>query len=252
MDFGIKGKVAVITGAAGDGLGRAHALALAREGVAVALFDLASCAETAAILKKAGGEAKAFACDISKQEDVERAVAEVKAAYGAVDILVNNASILSTVGMFLDIAPERWGKDVDVNLLGTARMCRAVWKDMVARKWGRIVMISSFAGTHGGAGQTSYAATKAAVIGLAKSLALEGARFNITVNAVAPGVVATQAVTQLIRPDMLERMEKKAALRRLGRPEEVGNTVAFLCSEQAAYITGQVIEVDGGAGLFTF
>lgn len=252
MDFGIKGKVAVITGAAGDGLGRAHALALAREGVKVALFDVVPCTETREVIRTAGGEAKGFLCDISKQDEVERAIAEVKAVYGPVDILVNNASILSTVGMLLDIPVDRWHQDVHVNLLGTTYMCRGVWKDMMARKWGRIVMISSFAGTHGGAGQTSYAATKAAVIGLAKSLALEGARFNITVNAVAPGVIATKAVTQFIRPDMLERMEKKAALRRLGRPDEIGNTVAFLCSEQAAYITGQVVEVDGGAGLFTF
>lgn len=252
MDFGLRGKVAIVTGAAGEGLGRAHALALAKEGVKLALFDIVPSDESVTAVKTVGGEAKSFLCDISKASEVARAIAEVSESFGATDILINNASILTTVGMFGDIPPEKWERDVAVNLLGTTHICRAVWPGMLKKKWGRIVMISSFAGTHGGAGQTSYAATKAAVIGLAKSLALEGARANITVNSVAPGVIASRAVTTMIRSDMLDRMKMKAAMRRLGETEEIGNVVAFLCSEQASYITGQVIEVDGGAGLFTF
>lgn len=252
MDFGIREKIAVITGASGDGLGRAHALALAGEGCRIALVDLVSCDESVAKIREIGGEAVGFQADISNETDVTRVIAEVVAAYGSVDILVNNAAILSTIGMFQDISPERWERDVKVNLLGTTAMCRAVWPMMLKNKWGRIVMISSFAGTHGGAGQTSYSATKAAVIGLGKSLALEGARANITVNIVAPGVIGSETLKTMTRSDMQERMIKKAALRRLGRPEEIGNVVAFLCSEQASYLTGQVVEVDGGAGLFTF
>lgn len=252
MDFGLRHKVAIITGAAGAGLGRAHALALAKEGAKIALFDLASCEESISAVKAVGGDAAGFKCDISKEEDVIRAVADVVSTFGTVDILVNNASILSTIGMFAEIPSERWRRDVEVNLLGTTAMCRAVWPHLLKNKWGRIVMISSFAGTHGGAGQTSYSATKASLIGLGKSLALEGARANITVNIVAPGVIGSETLKSMVRSDMRERMEKKAAVRRLGEPEEIGNVVAFLCSQQASYLTGQVIEVDGGAGLFTF
>ncbi len=252
MDFGIRGKMAIVSGTAGDGLGRAHAIALGREGVKVALFDIANSDETAAAVRAAGGEAKAFTCDISNREAVVQAVAAAELNLGPVSILINNAGILNTIGMFANIPPERFERDIAVNLVGTANLCRAVWPGMLKREWGRVVMISSFAGTHGGAGQSSYAATKAGLVGLAKTLALEGARANITVNVVAPGVIASRAVTETIRPDMLSRMEQKAALRRLGRPEEIGDVVAFLCSAQASYLTGQVVEVDGGAGLFTF
>ncbi len=252
MKFGLEGKVALVTGAANNGLGRAHALCLAGEGASVALLDVQACDETLKLLEEKGIKAKSYLCDISKLDEVAKVLGQIQKDLGSVQILVNNASILSTVGMFNDISPERFRGDVEVNILGTVNVTRSVWPHMMEKKWGRVVFISSFAGTHGGAGQTSYATTKAAVIGLCKSLALEGARFNITANVVAPGVMKSEAVQNFIRGDMLDRMIKKAAMRRLGELHEVGNTVAFLCSEQASFITGQVIEVDGGAGLFTF
>ncbi|MBF0493465.1 MAG: SDR family oxidoreductase [Deltaproteobacteria bacterium] len=252
MDFQIKNKTALITGAAKHGLGRAHALALASEGVNIALLDIQDCKETEKLISEKGVKVKSYLCDISQVTEVENTLKQIETDLGKVQILVNNASILNTIGMFQDIEAKRFERDVQVNLLGSVNVTRAVWKGMLENKWGRVIFISSFAGTHGGAGQTSYAATKAALIGFAKSLALEGARFNITANVVAPGVMKSEAVENFIRGDMMDRMIKKAAMRRLGELEEVANTVAFLCSQQSSFITGQVVEVDGGAGLFTF
>jgi NAD(P)-dependent dehydrogenase (short-subunit alcohol dehydrogenase family) len=222
MDYGIKGKVALITGGAGGGLGRADALALAGEGVNIAVIDIQSCEDTVKLIEAKGVKAKGYPCDISNEAQVKEVVAQIEKDLGAVEILVNNASILTTVGMFAEIDPKKFNRDVEV------------------------------AGTRGGAGQASYSATKAAMIGFGKTLALEGGRFGITSNIIAPGVMKSEAAVTLIRPDMLERMEKKTALRRLGETEEIAGVVAFLSSRQAAYITGQVIEVDGGMGLFTF
>ena len=251
MDYGISGKGALITGAAGGGLGRADALALAGCGVKIAVVDVAPPDETIELVEKQGGEAKGYVCDISKMDQVEKTVAAIAKDLGPVTILVNNASILTTVGPFMDIPVEQWNRDIQVNTMGTANVSRAVWKGMASANWGRIVMMSSIAGTNGGFGQTSYSTSKASLVGLGKSLALEGARHNITVNIIAPGVIET-AIVKFMRPDMLERMKKATPLRRFGRPEEIANTIAFLCSTQSSYITGQVLGVDGGMGLFVF
>ncbi len=251
MDYGIKNKVAVITGAAGNGLGRADALALAEAGAKIAIVDVAPSDETVKLITQKGGIAKGYICDISKVDQVNETVEQIKKDLGPVSILVNNASILTTVGMFTSIPVERWNRDIQVNTIGTANISRAVWPHMLEQKWGRVVMMSSIAGTDGGLGQTSYSTSKASMIGLGKSLALEGARSNITVNVIAPGVVETGAV-EFIRDDMLTRMKEACPMRRLGKPEDVGNLVAFLCSEKAGFITGQIIWVDGGAGLFVF
>jgi 3-oxoacyl-[acyl-carrier protein] reductase len=252
MDYGITGKTAVITGAAGDGLGRADALALSACGAKIAIIDVASADETVKLIEQAGGIAKGYECDISKADQVEKIVAQIKNDLGPVEILVNNASILSTVGFFATIPVERWNRDIEVNTIGTANITRAVWQHMLDAKWGRIVMMSSIAGTMGGAGQTSYSASKASVVGLGKSLALEGGRFNITVNIIAPGVIKSRFAVESIPQPMLDRMQKATALRRLGEPREIADTIAFLCSQQSSYITGQVIAVDGGTGLFVF
>jgi len=252
MDYQIKGKVALITGAAGAGLGRADALALAGEGVDVAVIDVRPCDETVKLVQEKGVKAKGYACDISNEGQVKEVVSQIEKDLGVVQILVNNASILTTVGMFAEIDPKKFNRDVEVNLLGTVNVTRAVWPKMLEKKWGRVISMSSIAGSRGGSGQASYSATKAAMIGLGKTLALEGGRFGITSNIIAPGVMKSEAAVTLIRPDMLERMEKKTALRRLGETEEIASLVAFLCSQQAGYITGQIIEVDGGMGLFTF
>ena len=251
IDYGIKDKVAIVTGAAGQGLGRADAVALAKSGAKVAVLDIADGSETVGLITAAGGTAKSYICDISKVDQIQSTIAQINQDLGQISILINNASILSTVGMFADIAPEKWNRDIEVNTIGTANITRAVWPQMIKQNWGRVVMMSSIAGTHGGLGQTSYSATKASVVGLGKSLALEGGRNNITVNIIAPGVIET-AAAGFIRDDMKERMKKATAIKRFGRVEEIGDTIAFLCSQQASYITGQVIGVDGGASLFIF
>jgi NAD(P)-dependent dehydrogenase (short-subunit alcohol dehydrogenase family) len=252
IDYGIKDKVALVTGAAGDGLGRADCLALAASGAKVAILDIAPGQETVDLITKNGGIAKSYTADISQIDQVEKTINQIKEDLGPVTILVNNASILSTVGMFADIPPEKFNRDIQVNTIGTTNVTRACWKSMIEAKWGRIVMMSSIAGTYGGLGQTSYATTKASVIGLAKSLALEGARYNITANVIAPGVIQSQMAMTALRGDMLERMKKATAMRRFGELHEIADTVAFLCSQQSSYITGQVLHVDGGLGLFVF
>lgn len=251
IDYGIKDQVALITGAARHGLGRADALALAACGAKIAVLDVGDCSETVKIIETQGGKAKGYICDISNTEEVEDTVTKITQDLGSITILINNASILTTVGMFKDIPPEQWKRDIEVNTIGTANMCRAVWPTMIEKKWGRIIMMSSIAGTNGGAGQTSYSTSKASVIGLGKSLALEGARYNITVNIIAPGVIET-AIVGFMREDMLDRMKKATAMRRFGKPEEIADTIAYLCSRQASYITGQVLKVDGGMDLFVF
>lgn len=251
IDYGIKNKVAVVTGSAGQGLGRADAVALAKSGAKIAVLDIADGSETASLINQAGGTAKSYLCDISKVDQVSQVVLDINKDLGPVSILVNNASILSTVGLFADIPSEKWNRDIEINTIGTANITRALWPQMVRQNWGRVVMMASIAGTHGGLGQTSYSTTKASVIGFGKSLALEGGRHNITVNIIAPGVIET-AAAEFIRDDMKERMKKATAIKRFGRMEEIGDTIAFLCSEQASYITGQVLGVDGGASLFIF
>ncbi len=252
MDLGIKNKVAIVTGSAGAGLGRADAQALADAGAKVALVDIQNPSETADIINQSGGEARGYVCDISKMDQVTATVEKITQELGPVTILVNNASILSTVGFFADIPPEKFNRDIEVNTIGTSNITRAVWPHMLKAKWGRVVMMSSIAGTRGGAGQTSYSLTKASVIGLGMSLALEGARFGITVNIIAPGVIQSAAAMHGIRDDMLDRMKKATAMKRFGEVQEIADTVAFLASQKSSYITGQVIHVDGGLGLFVF
>ncbi|MBX7149166.1 SDR family oxidoreductase [bacterium] len=252
IDYGIKGKVAVVTGAAGDGLGRADVLALAKCGAKIAVVDINPADETVKLASELGATAKSYTCDISKEDQVKAAIEKIRSDLGPIQILVNNASILTTVGKFEDIPTERWNRDVEINTMGTANVTRAVWPDMQKAQWGRIVMMSSIAGTYGGLGQSSYSATKASLIGLAKTLALEGARLGITANVIAPGVIKSQMAMNGLRGDMLERMKKATAMRRFGELNEIADTVTFLCSQQSSYVTGQVIHVDGGLGLFVF
>lgn len=247
----LSGKTALITGAAGNGLGRADALKLGLCGARIALIDINPCDDTLAVLSQNGIEAKSYVCDISDATQTDAVIKQILSDFSGVDILVNNASILTTVGMFAQIPVAQWDRDIRVNLIGSANVTRSLWPHFLEKKWGRVVFMASIAGTRGSSGQTSYAATKAGVIGLAKSLAIEGARFGITVNAIAPGVMDTEAVS-FIRDDMKDRMKKAVPLRRFGRPEELAGTIAWLCSDEAAYVTGQVITVDGGSGLFVF
>ncbi|HKB23864.1 MAG TPA: 3-oxoacyl-ACP reductase FabG [Methylomirabilota bacterium] len=249
MDLGIRDRVALVTGGARS-LGKADAVTLAGEGCKVAIVDLNAegAAETAGEIEKAGGRARGYACDIRESGAVQEVVARVERDLGPVDILVNNAGMIYTVGQLKDMRDEDWELNLSVNLTGTFKMTRAVFPGMRERRWGRIVCMASIAGLMGGFGQTAYATTKIGVIGFAKSVALEGARYNVTCNAVAPGIIAPNA---RLSP-LYERMVKRVAMQKEGEPEDVAWAVAFLCSERARYITGTVLTVTGGMDLFTF
>ena len=216
----------------------------------MAILDLhrAGAEEAAAAITAAGGTARGYEADVRDAAQVERVVAAVTADLGPVDILVNNAGIIYTLGQLKDTRPEDWELNLAVNLTGTFNVTRAVFPGMRERRWGRIVCMASIAGLLGGFGQTAYATTKAGLVGFARSVALEGARYNVTCNAIAPGIVGPNA---RLSP-MYERMVKRVAMQREGEPEDVAWAVAFLCSERARYITGAVLTVTGGMDLFTF
>jgi 3-oxoacyl-[acyl-carrier protein] reductase len=275
IEIDLSGRVALVTGGS-RGLGRADALTLARAGADVAIADiqlesagdedvdrygpLAQAARargivytesTAGEIEAMGRRSLALRCDVTDREQVREAVSRIVDELGSVDILVNNAGTLDHVGQLLDQSPELWERDLRVNLTGAFNCAQAVWPHMRERGWGRIVNMASVAGTLGGFGQASYSTTKAGLLGLTRSLALEGARQGITVNAIVPGVIGTEAFN-FGNPDMNERMIRRTAFRRAGEPQDVANAIAFLCSELAGYITGVGLNVSGGIELFTF
>jgi 3-oxoacyl-[acyl-carrier protein] reductase len=178
---------------------------------------------------------------------VQRTVDEL----GAVDILVNNAGTLDHVGQFHDQSPELWERDLRVNLTGAFNCSQAVWPHMKERKWGRIVNMASVAGTLGGFGQASYSTTKAGLLGLTKTLAMEGGRHGITANAIVPGIIGTEAF-HMANPAMNERIANRTVFKRPGEPQDIANAIAFLCSDLASYITGIELNVSGGVELFVF
>jgi 3-oxoacyl-[acyl-carrier protein] reductase len=274
LEIDLSGRVALVTGGS-RGLGRADALTLARAGADVAIADiqlessdedvsgwgaLAAAAkqqglvyteQTVEEIRGLGRRALALSCDVTSREAVDAAVERVVAELGSVDILVNNAGTLDHVAQFHDQSRELWERDLGVNLTGAFNCSQAVWPHMVERGFGRIVNMASVAGTLGGFGQASYSTTKAGLLGLTKTLALEGGRHGITCNAVVPGVIGTEAFG-FGNPAMNERMVKRTALRRPGEPQEVANAVAFLCSDLASYVTGVELNVSGGIELFVF
>src|SRR6266571_3065823 len=249
MDLGIRDRVALVTGGARS-LGRADALLLAAEGCRVAIVDLnADGAEEAAKeIGTSGGTARGYECDIRDTARVQDVVAQIERDLGAIDICVNNAGMIYTVGQLKDLRDEDWELNLGVNLTGTMKVTRAVFPGMRERRWGRIVCMASIAGLMGGFGQTAYSTTKIGVVGFAKSVALEGARYGVTCNAVAPGIIAPNAQLS----PLYERMAKRVAMQKEGEPEDVAAAVTFLCSERARYITGAVLTVTGGMDLFTF
>jgi 3-oxoacyl-[acyl-carrier protein] reductase len=197
-----------------------------------------------------GTKSCAMKLDVTDHEEVKRVVQAVEVQLGTIDILVNNAAVMDNLGKFEKQTPERWERDLKVNLTGAYNCSKAVWPCMVRKGWGRIINISSVAALMGASLQPSYGATKAGLIGLSKSLAIEAGRYGIIVNTVCPGFIATEAV-QLYDEHMTERIAKRTALKRMGRPEEVAHVVTFLASDAASYITGAVIPVTGGIDLLT-
>jgi len=249
----LKDKVAWITGA-GAGIGRATAVRFAGEGACLVLGDLdeAGLQETAAAVEASGGQAVAVAGDITRREAAERMVAAALERFGQLDILINNAGI-NRDGLVVKVkdgqvqlmGDDQWDPVLAVNLKGTFLCAQAAAVPMIERgKGGRVVNTSSI-GALGNIGQANYAASKAGVIGLTKTLALEWARFGITVNCIAPGATATR-MTAGIPEKLMEGLLAKIPLRRLAQPEEIAEAHLFLASDAAAYITGQVLFVDGG------
>ncbi|MBC7841931.1 MAG: 3-oxoacyl-[acyl-carrier-protein] reductase [Gemmatimonadaceae bacterium] len=240
MDLG--GKVALVTGST-RGIGRAIAETLAGAGARVAIVgrDL-SRAETAAA--EIGHGAKGFACDVSDTAQVSQLVADVEASFGTLDILVNNAG-LTKDNVIMRLKDDDWNMVIDANLRGAFASIRAASRGMMKRRSGRIINISSVVGVIGNRGQANYAASKAGLIGLTKSVAKELASRNILCNAVAPGFIATD-MTAALGPEQKKALESQIPLERLGNAADVASAVAFLASDHAAYITGQVLVVDGG------
>jgi 3-oxoacyl-[acyl-carrier protein] reductase len=247
----LDGRVAVVTGA-GRGIGAAEAIKMAEEGASVAVLDLSAEAgqDTLAAIKKAGGEAVAIACDVSSAKQVGAAFEEVAHRFGRIDILVNNAGLLRD-NLLFKMSEDDWDKVLDVHLKGSFLCSQAVQQYMVEQEYGRIIMTSSIVAL-GNKGQVNYSAAKAGLQAMARTLALELGRFNVTVNAVAPGWIETEMTKEaaervgITMEDMKERFAKNIPLRRFGKPEDVANVVAFLASDEASYISGETIYVAGG------
>ncbi|AKG53872.1 3-oxoacyl-[acyl-carrier protein] reductase [Dehalogenimonas sp. WBC-2] len=244
----LEGKTAVITGA-GRGIGRAIALRLSIEGASVVLNSLSgSCEKVAAEIVAAGGKAIAVQGDVSKAEDVARIVEAAMNAWGRLDILINNAGVTRD-NLLLRMSEDDWDTVLDTNLKSIYLCCRAAIKPMLkVRCGGRIINLSSIIGLTGNAGQANYAASKAGIIGLTKSLAKELASRQVTVNAIAPGFIITD-MTDKLSQESHQALIKRIPLESLGMPEDVAAAVAFLVSEEARYITGQTLTIDGGMTL---
>jgi 3-oxoacyl-[acyl-carrier protein] reductase len=275
LEIDLSGRVALVTGGS-RGLGRADALTLARAGADVVVADLlveselsedtdrygalATVArqqglvhteETVREIEAMGRRALAVRCDVTSRDEVAAAVARTVRELGSVDILVNNAGTLDHAAQIEQQSPDLWERDLKVNLTGAFNCAQAVWPHMKERGWGRIVNMASVAGTLGGFGQASYSTTKAGLLGLTRTLAMEGGRHGITCNAIVPGVIGTEAFN-FGNAVMNERIVKRTVLKRPGEPQEIANAIAFLCSDLASYITGIELNVAGGVELFVF
>ena len=238
-------KVAVITGGAA-GIGRAAVEKFAREGAAVSIWDVSEAKgkDLEALLLKEGLKVKFQKVDTTKYVEVEQATDEIIKLFGRIDILINNAGITRDATL-QKMTAENWQQVLDVNLTGVFNCTKAISANMIENKSGAIINTSSIVGLYGNYGQSNYAATKSGVIGLTKTWARELGKYNITVNAVAPGFIATDMIAT-IPPKVKDAMKEKVPLRKLGSAEDVANLYCFLASKDAAFISGAVISVDGG------
>ena len=240
----LKDKVVLITGASG-GIGKAIAKKFAEAEAKVALNDIAPTEEALkSFSQEIGG--KYFLADVSKFEEVEKMVENIQKEFGRLDVLVNNAGITQDRTL-AKMTKEEWQKVIDIDLTGVFNCSKAVLPLIIANQ-GKIVNISSLVGQRGNFGQTNYAAAKAGIIGFTKALSKEVGRFGVTVNAIAPGFIETR-LTENLPPELKETIKKFTPLGRFGKPEEIANLIFFLASEEASFITGAVINIDGGLPL---
>jgi len=258
MELNLKDRVALVTGG-GSGIGRCIAQQFADEGVRVIINDVRQegIDETIALIRAAGGEATSARFDITDLEKVRRGIAEVQASFGNIDILVNNAAVLTEHGMFLDSDPAKCDLEIKVALYGSMNCCRAIVPGMIERQYGKVVNIVTDAARVGQERQCNYSAAKGGVISFTKSFAKEVGRYNINVNAVSPGATNSPIRQEVLRElvekigqqkadEREEKVRRMYALRRIGEPEDVANAVVYLSSEPARHITGQVLSVNGG------
>ncbi|MBI4364480.1 MAG: 3-oxoacyl-[acyl-carrier-protein] reductase [Candidatus Latescibacteria bacterium] len=245
MSGRLDGRVAVVTGGA-KGIGRAIAARLAREGAKVVISgrEEAALRTACAELGEGGGGAAWVRADVASPDDTEALCAKTLETFGKADILVNNAGVTRD-NLVMRMSEREWDEVIDTNLKGSFLCIRAFARPMMKQRWGRIVNVSSVVGLIGNPGQANYVASKAGLLGLTKAVAKELASRHITVNAVAPGFIDT-AMTAELGGKVRDELQGRIPLGRLGTPEDVAHAVAFLCSEEAGYITGQVLSVDGG------
>lgn len=242
MSIDLTGRVALVTGST-RGIGRSIAEVYSRYGARVAISGR-NADQAATVATEIGGGCAGFGCDLSSPDEVARLVAEVEAGMGQVDILVNNAG-LTRDNLVVRIRDDDWDAVLDTNLRAAFLAIRGVSRGMMKKRWGRIINVSSVVGLIGNKGQANYASSKAGLIGLTKSVAKEYASRNILVNAIAPGFIDTE-MTAALTEDARGVLSSQIPLERLGSPLDVANAAAFLASDMASYITGQVLVVDGG------
>lgn len=248
----LSGRMALVTGGS-RGIGRGVVETLAREGAKVAFVYKGSEEAANALVKEQtdqGREVVAYKGDVAAVADADRIVADVVAKWGRLDILVNNAGVIRD-SLLATMEPADWQTVIDTNLTSVYNFCHAAVRQMMSQRYGRIVNMSSVAAEYGNQGQVNYAASKGGIQGLTRCLATEIGRRNITVNAVAPGFIETD-MTQAVRNAAESKIKDSVPLRRLGKPEDIANAVLFLASDEASYITGHVLVVDGGMTLGGF
>jgi NAD(P)-dependent dehydrogenase (short-subunit alcohol dehydrogenase family) len=244
----LDGKVALVTGAA-RGIGRTTALVLAEEGANVGVADIAPEVEaTAAAIVQTGRRAVAAVFDIADPVQVHAGVEQIRSQLGAIDVLVNDAAIVTNIAPLTRMSHDAWNREIAVNLSGAFTMIKEVIGPMIDKRWGRIINVSSVAATGGLHNQAGYAASKAGLLGLTQSVTLEYARAGITCNAILPGLIGTELV-QMMPEEIKERAVAITPARRLGEMREIGHLIAFLASDRAGFINGATIHIDGGLRL---